>query len=342
MSEKRGFLSLFLKILRWFALIAVITFAVLYLAGQWQEVSEALLTIPVLNLFISLIFVLAGLIFGTLSWVTLLNGLGPQVPVLRGSQVMLVGQLGKFIPGSVWSYVMQMELGRHFGILRPRILITALYAAGIGVISSLVLGSLALPFLAENEPEVLFLFILLPIGLVFLYPPIMTKIASLVLRVFKRPPLEKLVSFQVVIKAVLFTLISYVLYGAHLWLLSQSFNQTGSNTFFFLTGIMALSFSASLFAFIFPSGIGVRELILISAMTLFISEAQATAVTLVSRLMFTFADLLAALIATVFVIVWRKKIRQQTITYLVEEKQYEESPLSRKQNIKQRNATKNE
>ncbi|MEQ1737238.1 MAG: lysylphosphatidylglycerol synthase domain-containing protein, partial [Rhodoglobus sp.] len=252
--------------------------------------------------------VLLGLAAGTMSWATVLNGLGPRVPILRAAQVVLVGQLGKYVPGSVWAYLVQMELGKQYGISRPRILVTALYAAGIGVVSSLLLGSLALPVVLNGHYELLWLFLLLPIGLVCLHPRVMTWLASLVLKIFRRPPLDHRVSFSVVGIAVLWSLFSYICYGLHLWLLVNSLVDPDFGTLILLTGAISLGFTVGLFAFVFPSGVGVREAILIGAMTLLLTVPQATGMSLISRALFTAADLLAAGIAVLFVVILRRRI----------------------------------
>ncbi|WP_168770824.1 lysylphosphatidylglycerol synthase domain-containing protein [Glaciibacter flavus] len=314
-----------LNILRYLLLVVVIGFAVYYLVSQWGEVESALEVISWQSALLSFILVLVGLGFGTLSWVAVLNGLGPRVPALRASQVLLVGQLGKYVPGSVWSYVMQMELGKQYGILRPRVLVTALYAAGIGVVSSLLLGALALPVVIQNHPELLWLFLLLPVGLVCLHPRVMTFLASWVLKLFRRPPLEHQVTFPVVIKAVGWSLLSYVAYGAHLWILVNSLVDPDVGTLILLTGAISLGFTVGLIAFIFPSGLGVREAILIGAMTLLLTVPQATAISLVSRAMFTAADLFAAGIAILFVVIWKRRVSRETTAYLREEVRYEHS-----------------
>jgi glycosyltransferase 2 family protein len=299
--------TLFL-VVRYLLLIAIVGFAVFYLINQWQGVSAAIAEISWQSLALSFLLVLLGLAAGTMSWVSVLNGLGPKVPVARAAQVMLVGQLGKYVPGSVWSYVMQMELGRQYGILRPRVLVTGLYAAGIGVVSSLILGALALPVVFQQHTYLTWLFVLLPIGLVCLHPKVMTWLASLVLRLFRRPPLEHQVTFAVVGKAVGWALLSYMLYGLHLWLLVNSLVDPDWQTLVLLTGAMALGFTVGLFAFVFPSGVGVREAILVGAMTMLLTVPQASAMSLVSRMMFTAADLLAAGVAVLFVVILRKRI----------------------------------
>ncbi|TFD67297.1 lysylphosphatidylglycerol synthase domain-containing protein [Cryobacterium ruanii] len=295
-------------VMRYVLLAAVVGFAVLYLVNQWSAVSAAMAEISWQSFTLSFVVLLFGLAAGTMSWVSVLNGLGPRVPVARAAQVMLVGQLGKYVPGSVWSYVMQMELGRQHGILRPRVLVAGLYAAGIGVVASLILGALALPVVLDGHSELLWLFLLLPIGLVCLHPLVMTWLASLVLKMFRRQPLEHKVTFRVVGQAVGWALVSYALYGVHLWILVNSLVDPDFGTLVLLTGAMALGFTVGLFAFVFPSGVGVREAILVGVMTLLLTIPQGTAMSLVSRMMFTAADLLAAGVAVLFVITLRKKI----------------------------------
>ena len=190
MKRLKAMAPTIILVLRYVLIAAVLGFAIYYLAGQWPAVLKAITTIAPLSLALSFGLVLLGLAAGTMSWATVLNGLGPRVPILRAAQVVLVGQLGKYVPGSVWAYVVQMELGKQYGISRPRILVTALYAAGIGVVSSLLLGSLALPVVLNGQNELLWLFVLLPIGLICLHPAVMTWLASLVIKIFRRPPLD--------------------------------------------------------------------------------------------------------------------------------------------------------
>jgi glycosyltransferase 2 family protein len=144
-----------------------------------------------------------------------------------------------------------------------------------------------------------------------------------VLRLFRRPPLEHQVTFLVVGKAVGWSLLAYVAYGLHLWVLVNSLVDPDFGTLILLTGAVSLGFTVGLIAFMFPSGFGVREAILIGAMALLLTVPQATAVSLISRAMFTAADLLAAGIAMLFVFIWRRRLERETVTYLREEIAYE-------------------
>lgn len=305
--------------------MTVVGFAVYYLVSQWDAVSEAIKLIAPVSIILSLLLVAIGLGFGTLSWIIILNGLGPRVPLLRSAQILLVGQLGKYVPGSVWSYVMQMELGRQYGVARPRVLITSLYAAGVGVVASLILGSFALPILIHENSALLWLYVLLPIGLVCLHPKVMTWLASLVLKVFRRPPLDHQVSFSVVAGALGTALLSYTCYGVHLFLLVNSLVDPDFGTLVLLTGAMAIGFTAGLVAFLLPSGLGAREAVLIAALTLMLTLPEAVAMTVVSRMMFTLTDIAAAGAAAIAVLVMRRRLAAEG-SVNVERAPYDESP----------------
>lgn len=188
---------------------------------------------------------------------------------------------------------------------------TSLYAAGIGVVASLLFGALALPNIAESHPELLWLFALLPIGLVCLHPRIMTWLADLALKIFRRPPLEHEVRFATIAKAVGWALLSYALYGAHLWLLS-----TGDLTAWdlvLLAAALSLGFTLGLFAFILPSGVGVREAVLIGMLSLVMPIGEASAISLVSRGMFTAGDLLTAGAAALVAFVMRRSLHPSDV-----------------------------
>lgn len=325
MKSIKAMLPKLLTVVRYLLVLVVVGFAVAFLVSQWAGIQEALSVISWQSIAVSFVLVLVGLWFGTLSWVAVLNGLGPKVPLLRAAQVLLVGQLGKYVPGSVWSYVMQMELGRQYGIIRPRVLVAALYSAGIGVVASLLLGALALPTVIKDHLELGWLFLLLPIGLICLHPRVMTWLADLVLKLFRRPPLAHQVTFRAVAAAVGWALLSYVAYGVHLWILVNSLVDPDLPTLILLTGAVSLGFTAGILAFVVPSGIGVREAILVGGMTLLISVSQASAISLVSRAMFTAADLVAAGVAILFVVLMRRRLAAETADYLEEEERYEKS-----------------
>ncbi|MDF2916146.1 MAG: putative integral rane protein [Microbacterium sp.] len=312
LHDRRRIVSRILRVARYVLILAVVAFAVWYFATMWDEVGPAIAAMAPWRVAASAVTLLVGLVCNTLAWVTLLRGLGHAVPFVRSAQIMLVGQLGKYVPGSAWAYLLQMEIGRQYGVARARVLVTSLYAAGIGVVASLLLGAVALPQIAAEHPWMLWFFTLLPVGLVCLHPAVMTCLANLVLRVFRRPRLERRVSTSTIAGALGWSLASYVLYGLHLWLLADE-HVSFANIFLFSAAI-GLAFTASLFAFLVPSGVGVREAVLIGLMALVMSTADASAISLVSRGMFTAGDLLTAGLAAGAAAILRRRLHRSDVS----------------------------
>lgn len=307
-TRGKAWARLSLSAFRYVLLAAVIAFAIWYFARMWNSISVVIVQISTSALVLSFVALLVGLVLNALSWTTLLNGLGHRVPTLRAAQIMLVGQLGKYVPGSVWAYVLQMELGREHGIARARVLVASLYAAGIGVVSSLLLGAAALPQIAEGHPLLLWLFLLLPIGLVCLHPAVMTALANLALRAFRREPLHERVRSSTIGVAVGLSLASYLSYGVHLWLLTDG--SVAPVNIVLMSAALGLGFTAGLFAFILPSGAGVREAVLIALLGLVLTSPEAAALALLSRGMFTAGDLLTAGGSAIAAAIDRRRLRE--------------------------------
>ncbi len=292
---------------RWALIALVIGAATWQVVSQWDQVHETLRSINLVSAIVSFVAVLLGLAAGAMSWQALLDGMGDRVGPARGSQVCLVGQLGKYVPGSVWAYLLQMELGRRYGIARARVFAASLFAAGVGVVASLALGTAALPIVVEGHRHLLWLFVLLPIGLVCLHPRVMTALASVVFRLLRKPPLAHKLGMSAVARSFGWALVSYSCFGLHLWLLANSLVDPGPALLLLCIGAIAIGMTAGLFAVFLPSGVGVREAVVVAALATVVTSGQATGLAVASRTIFTVGDLLVAGIAAVVAVVVRRR-----------------------------------
>lgn len=271
-------------------LLVVVAAAVWAIASRREEVLATLQEMSWRNALPSFLAILAGLVCGTMSWQVLLDDLGEPVGVRRGAQVCLVGQLGKYVPGSVWAYVLQVELGRRYGIARARVFAASLFSVAVAVVASLVAGSLALPVVREVEPRLLWLYVLLPLGLAALHPRVLTTAARLAFRLLRRPRPDHVLGYGAILRSLAWAVGSYVCYGTHLWLLTGA----GVSAWGVSIGAMAVAMIAGLFAFVLPSGVGVREAVVVAAIAPLVGAGAALAFAVASRLMFIVADLLVA------------------------------------------------
>lgn len=282
--------------IRWVAIAVVIGFAGYNLAHHWEEFWRTLNGIAWQSSALSLLAVVASIAVSTFGWQVMVDDLGDPIGYRRSAQICLVGFLGKYVPGSVWGYLLQMELGRKAGLARARIFTASLVQLGIGLVAATTVGLLAMPAIFANSPNAKWLLVLLPFGLAALHPRILSWGTSLVLKVLRRRPLDHRLRWATVGKMYGAGIGAYALQGVHLWLLANSIGAPGVTGLLLCVGAMALGMTAGTFAFLLPGGVGVREsvLIVVLAMAGGINAPQALAFATVSRVMFIIADLLTA------------------------------------------------
>ncbi|HEX7661585.1 MAG TPA: lysylphosphatidylglycerol synthase domain-containing protein [Pseudonocardiaceae bacterium] len=292
--QSRGVKSQIIAWARRVVVLAVVVYAAYQLVEQWHEVSKTLLALPPLTLVLSFVALFVGIFLGPVVWQTMLSDLGAPVKMRDAAKVYLVGQLGKYVPGSVVAFLMQMELAKAVGVNRARSFTASLLAAGLAVVASLIAGMCALPAFFRGNHELLWLFLLLPIGLAFLHPKLLTWLVSRVLRLLRRAPLPYPISVGAIVKGVVVSLGIYVALGVHMYLLISSLGHHGFGALVLCVGAMGLAMTAGLVAFFLPSGIGARELVIVTALVTVMPYGQALALAVVSRLMFTVGDLASA------------------------------------------------
>lgn len=277
--------------LRRVMIVAVVVGAAYYLVTRWDEVTSTLATIPWYSAVLSMIAVCVGVVMGAFSWRVIAVDLGATVGHIRGSQIYLVSQLGKYVPGSVWAYLLQMELGKKVGIPRARMFISTLVQIGVSVVAMLSLGTIALPRLLEDNPQAAWLYALLPFSVVALHPKVMTWGVNFALKALRKPPLDEPLRWATIGKTLGYSVLAYIFMGAHLWLLATASGDFSPSLLLICIGTIAIGMLAGMLFFIVPSGAGARDVLVALALTPAVGVTAAAAFAVASRVMFTVAEL---------------------------------------------------
>ena len=289
--------AMLVNLARYVLLAIVLVAATWTLVINWTGVIDQIGRLQWQRVLVSLLAVFVGIGSATMSWQVLVDDLGKPIGVGRGAQVFLVGVLGKYLPGSVWAYLLQIELGSRAGLARARVFAATLFSVAVAMVAALIAGAIAVPELVSMSPELSWLpwlYIILPVALVFLYPPILTAIVRIAFRLVRRPRPDHPVTLPVVAKSLAWALLSYLSYGVHLWMLADTSEGLSLQPLALCIGTMGVAMIASLAAFVVPSGAGVRELVIITALTPVVGGVSAIVYAAVSRVMFILADLVSA------------------------------------------------
>ncbi len=227
-----------------------------------------------------------------LAWRRLLADLGSKLPLLVAARVTFMAQLGKYVPGGFWSLAAQVELAHDYGAPRRRGAASVImWMAGLLTVG-LAIGAAGLLFSHAAVARRYLLFLTaIPVIAVCLAPPIFRRLLNMALRVVRQEPLEQPVSWRGVGAALAWIVGGWLLLGIQTWLLVADLAHDGSHSLFVALGAYTLACSVAMLLVVVPSGIGIREVILVAALGPVLTPGAALAVALVLRAVTTASDI---------------------------------------------------
>lgn len=258
--------------------------------------------------------VLASVIFGMLGacatfmlWRQLLIGLGVDPPRSGSFRVFFVGQLGKYLPGSVWPVVAQMEFGKRKGIARRTMLAANALSLALALAVGLIVGAVLLPLTSTSAMRTFrWFFLVLPFLLVLLHPRTIPGLLDWLFMRLGRPPLGQRLTWSAMWRAGCWALLSWVLLGLHLYALTSGLGVVGPHVLAATIGGFALAASAGILFVPAPAGAGIRDVVLIATLGVSMTSAQALGVGLASRVLLIIVDLLMTALAVLGSRQWRR------------------------------------
>lgn len=232
-------------------------------------------------------------------WRGMLGDLGSRLSRSAAAQIFLLAQFGKYVPGSIWPFIAQTELGKDHGVPRTRSATVAVLAIVVSLVTGLLTAAVTLP-LASRDAARTYWWALAgaPVLLLLLLPPVLNALLERALRLARRPALERRLSARGVATAVGWALGGWALFGLHVWFLARDLGATGGASLYVAsTGAFALAWSVGFLVVFAPAGAGVREVALAAALAPRLDTGGALVVVIASRLLLTLADLAGALVA---------------------------------------------
>jgi hypothetical protein len=169
---------------------------------------------------------------------------------------------------------------------------------GLGI--GLLIAGLALPALLADSSSWLHRAVwILPLGLLALVPPVLTRIINLIFRLLRRAPLDRPFSWGGIFKAAGFMTLMWIVQAVHIYFLCVNLGADARTALIPAIGAYALAWSVGFVAFLLPAGSGTREVLLAVGLAgqLPGGHAAAATIAILSRVVTVVCDLLAGLIA---------------------------------------------
>jgi uncharacterized membrane protein YbhN (UPF0104 family) len=274
-------------------LVVILSFCCYGLALEWPQVHPALGRLHWYSIGGALAAAMASACCSMLAWRRLLADLGSRLPVKVAAQVTFMAQMGKYVPGAIWSVAAQVELGRDNQVPRRRgVAALVTWIAG-SIAVGLLLAAVSLPAASPVIARRYLLFFVAAIPAIgfCLAPPILHRLLNFGLRIIRQEPLEQRISWRGLGNALAWVLLSWLMLGIEIWLLVADVARDGVHSLVIAIGAAALAVALALLLIVFPNGIGAREVILATALAPVLPHGAALAVALVARVVTTVSDL---------------------------------------------------
>lgn len=284
---------------QWIFAALVIWYAARALSGQWSEVGERLRATRLAWSDVALASVLMLLSYAILieAWRRLLAEWSVSLQRLDAARIWLASNLGKYVPGKIWSILAMGALARARGA-------SALAAGGSSVVMqvmSVVTGVAVAAAFGATSRGLAWLAILSAgalIGAIIAAPAVLPRAFGLLGSLTGRPVASPVVPRRAVWIAALTTIIAWLLAGLAFRAFCAAIGVGSGPTSSYIS-VYAASYVAGFVALFAPGGIGVREGALVATMERagLASAAEAAVIAVASRIWLTLLELLPGLIA---------------------------------------------
>jgi hypothetical protein len=243
-------------------------------------------------LLVAEIPVLIGLWATALAWREPLQYL--SVPLSRAQAVRLfaAGQLGKYVPGVMWSILLQARLAEAAGITMAQIAAAFGVYAVVSIVTGAAIG-IPVAVLGAAGPLMALLATVVA-GSVLAVTPVV--LAATIGQARRIPVIGRrltTVPRTTLRRSMLLNTGSWLISGTHLWVLTLALGADWKASLIPCLGGFALSTALGSLVVVVPDGIGVRESVLALALTTCLPPAAAAVAAVASRLLLASADLLA-------------------------------------------------
>lgn len=278
------------RLLRAGFLVVVVAFAAYYLWSKRHQVGQAwhnVSLLPVVGAFAASAIAAWS---GVPAWRDLLIGLGSRLRLRDAQRVFLMGQLGKYIPGGVWTVLAQATMAKELHVPRSRSGTASLMSILLAVVTAAGLGAVCLAIAGHQVIGKYWWLLLLAIPLLaLLQPDVLVRTGALVSRVTKRNvPLERIPE-RTLLAAAGWLLAGQVFNGLAFWLLVDSISGRPTNPLLSV-GLFSLASAAGIVVIFLPAGVGAREVILAFGLSTVTDAGSAALIVLMSRVVLTVVD----------------------------------------------------
>lgn len=286
----------------------LIVFLILYIRSiDFAKLSD--LQITWIYLAPATLFALAFRYLGAFTWLQILKGLGAKELHHKGGLIYVYAKswLGRYIPGTAPWILSKIYFASQHGLSKQKLAISSLLEAGLQIIVVLVISAVMLaldPRLGVlSDTYKLIIAFTIALGSLALLPPVFNAFARFVYHILKKKalPAEHHATSRVVAQGSLLYGLGAIFNGLVVFFVAKAvYAELDPGNALFIMSAANLAGAVGMLAVFAPSGIGVREGVLLLLLGLVMPAEAALATVVLARLWDVLADFAFFGISTLF------------------------------------------
>jgi len=275
-----------------------VTGVVLFFLGRfawsnWQKIRELDFAIRVDALLLSMVVLAVYFLGRAWLWHFLTTRYRIDIRLRRSVGAWFLSQLGKYIPGKVFMYVGRLYYYAREGRSKTLFSLCFVVETMATILSSTVivlvaLAEAGLPQLRPYEPVLMVALVGLVVAL---HPAVLRWLTSRGLRMLGRSAIDFAPRGRDTALFVVLYSVNWLVFGVAFFLFINSIYRIGAEHILYLAGAFSAASLIGMFSVFVPSGLGVREGVLIVMLTPIVSVEAAIVISFASRLWFTATEL---------------------------------------------------
>ncbi len=282
-------------------IIIIFYFLIRSILLNWQKATLAEIRLRFNFFAISIFFLLASSFAGAFAWQRNLHLFGMRINYWDGLRTIAISQLGKYLPGKVWSLGGRVLISKRYGVGEIETSASMLIEMICLSLTAVVLFLISLFSYGRSLPPRFYsVFLLLPLSIILLYPRLLKRLVALGGKVLKRRVVIPNLELKEI--AILYSLyfISWSIHTTGFFFLLRSFYPLPWTNYFATIGAFSGSWVLSFAILIVPAGFGFREGILTFLLKFFLPLPVAALASISGRLWTTAGEIII-LIVTILI-----------------------------------------
>lgn len=274
-----------------------------YISKNWQAFATQSWQISWTNLALAMFFALLRKFLGGVQWGLISSYRRENQKIATFAEdlrVYFVSNLAIYIPGSIWLITSRIQLNNKRGVSALSTSTSMIYETGLFVWSSCLVGSyIAVQIFPDRARGIVVAILLLVVfSLVIIHPSVVRTVMNSLGKLIKTDRLFVEVTYLdglfLFVVAILLVTVGGV---SHFFLVRTFYDGLTFISMPAITSAFALGWTIGYLTPIAPSGLGVRDVILVALFTMWMPGPIAVVVAVASRILFIIEDVVWAVVA---------------------------------------------